>query len=114
MTPQTWEVRLTAAADRDLDDALWASIQSFGATQARLYEALILDALGDLGAGPSTPRSRVRDDIAPGHRSLHVARRGRHGSHVLVYRVGRPGVIEVVRILHERMDIARHLPPGPT
>jgi toxin ParE1/3/4 len=31
------------------------------------------------------------------------------GSHTLYYRIASPEVIEVVRILHQRMDIDQHL-----
>ncbi len=29
--------------------------------------------------------------------------------HVLYYRLGRDGVVEVVRVMHDRMDPGRHL-----
>ncbi|MBV9775965.1 MAG: type II toxin-antitoxin system RelE/ParE family toxin [Acetobacteraceae bacterium] len=43
------------------------------------------------------------DAIRPGYRKLAVA------SHFLFYRVTEAGMIDVVRILHQRMDIAAHL-----
>jgi toxin ParE1/3/4 len=33
--------------------------------------------------------------------------------HVMSYRAVRPGVIEIVRILHERMEPSRHLDRNP-
>ena len=42
--------------------------------------------------------------------SLHVARQGRKGRHLLVFRTHeQDGVIEVLRILHDSMDLARYL-----
>jgi len=44
--------------------------------------------------------------------TLHVARHGRRGRHFVVFRVGREsdhGVIEVLRLLHDSMDLQRHL-----
>ena len=111
MTPKAWRVRLGVLADDDLDDILLASIAKFGATQARAYEQLVIDALSDLEAGPMVLGSTQRDDIGPGFRTLHVSRRGRRGRHVLLYRTAGSRIIEVVRILHDRMNIVQHLPP---
>jgi len=33
----------------------------------------------------------------------------RHPAHILYYRPIRPDVVEIIRILHERMDPYRHL-----
>ena len=43
------------------------------------------------------------DEIRPGDRKLAV------GSHTLYYRVMPDGVIDIVRVLHQRMDVDRHL-----
>ena len=43
--------------------------------------------------------------------ALHVARCGRKGRHVVAYRVGapaKPPVIDVLRVLHDAMDLSRH------
>ncbi len=47
--------------------------------------------------------------------TLHVARRGRAGRHLVVYRIGGtedPSIIEVIRLLHDSMDLSRHVDPG--
>jgi toxin ParE1/3/4 len=56
---------------------------------------------------------KPRDEIAPGLLTLHVARKGRHGRHFLLFRVSREAgheVIDVLRVLHDAMDLARHAP----
>ena len=66
------------------------------------------------------PTTRERTDLLPGIRSLHVrhARDGdpeakvRRPVHVLYYRALAPGLIEIVRVLHERMEPARHAGTG--
>ena len=63
-----------------------------------------------LSEGPNVPGSLERDEIADGLRSLHVARQGRRGRHFVIYRAAGDDTIEVVRILHDAMDIARHVP----
>ena len=57
--------------------------------------------------------ARRREDIGLGIRTLHVARRGRKGPHLVVFRVAPPPneqVIDVLRLLHDSMDLPRHLP----
>ncbi|HSF15992.1 MAG TPA: hypothetical protein VLK65_10615 [Vicinamibacteria bacterium] len=70
-----------------------------------------------IAADPERPTTRDRNDLFPGIRSLHLrhARRERlassvrHPVHVIYYRVSEPGVVEIVRVLHERMEPSRHL-----
>ncbi len=72
----------------------------------------ILSALAALSEGPSILGTRARDDISKGLLSLHVARQGRKGRHLILFRVdptsGR-NVIEVIRLLHDSMDLPRYL-----
>jgi toxin ParE1/3/4 len=81
----------------------------FGARQARHYREVILQAIDELEFGPDVPGGLARDDIAPGIKTLHVARRGRRGRHVIVYRVLEADSIEILRVLHDAMDIPRQL-----
>src|SRR5208282_1239396 len=67
--------------------------------------------LAALESGPDAPGSVSRDEILPSLRSLHVARHRRGGRHFMMYRAATGQVIEVVRILHDAMDLARHIPP---
>ena len=113
MTRQRWKTRLSADAERDFIDIISWTAERFGPRQAQSYRDLMLEALGELAEGPEPLRSKARDEIAPGLRTLHVARRGRRGRHVLIYRTGPGGVIEIVRILHDSMELARHLPGPP-
>jgi len=66
-------------------------------------------ALAALFSEPELRDSQARDEIQPYLRSLHVARKGRRGRHFLLYRVRQSDVIEVPRILHDSMDLGRHL-----
>lgn len=45
---------------------------------------------------------------------LHVARNGRKGRHFIMFRVEdieEENQIDVLRLLHDSMDLERHLPP---
>ena len=55
---------------------------------------------------------RARDDMMSGLRTLHVARHGRRGRYFLLYRAVEGRIIEIGRILQDRMDLPRHLPEG--
>lgn len=108
-----WTVRLTAAAERDYRQILRWTIAQFGGVQAPIYAATLSAALEALADGPTVAGARSRNEIAPGLFTLHVARRGRKGRHFVVFRISSgPGdkVIEVLRVLHESMDLQRHLP----
>jgi toxin ParE1/3/4 len=109
VTRRTWQVRLSDTAEADYDEILrWTSAR-FGAVQAASYGGLLAAALARLERGPAITAARQREEIGAGLRTLHVGRRGRH---VIMFRIG-SGVdrtIDVLRILHDAMDLARHLP----
>jgi toxin ParE1/3/4 len=111
VTTKSWRVVLGSEAEKDFVRILGYTSDIFGPRQAAIYETTILAALADLDSGPEVLGSVARDDLRPGIRSLHVARHGRRGRHVIMYRVTNPELIQVVRILHDAMDLARHLPP---
>lgn len=67
-------------------------------------------AIEALQHGPDVVGAQARDEVLPGMRTLHVARQGRKGRHFVVFRPGAGQVIDVLRLLHDSMDMARHLP----
>jgi len=70
-----------------------------------------------LRSGPETPGVKRRDEIGKDVCTLHIARDKRRGRHFILFRVRReeqPPRIEVLRILHDAMDLARHLPGRET
>jgi toxin ParE1/3/4 len=113
MAERRWRVRLGAAAEVDFANILKWTNENFGARQSRVYRDTLVQAIGELADGPDVAGSKARDEIMAGIRTLRVARRGRRGSHFLMYRAARNGTIEVVRILHDRMDLRRHVPSAP-
>lgn len=69
-------------------------------------------ALETLSGGPTVIGVKARDDIAKGLFSLHVARAGRNGRHFVMFRIAKEQddeVIEVLRLLHDSMDLPRHV-----
>jgi toxin ParE1/3/4 len=113
MANQRWRVRLGAAAEVDFANIIKWTTENFGARQSRVYRDTLVQAIGELANGPDAAGSRARDDIMAGLRTFHIARRGRCGSHFLMYRAAPDSTIEIVRILHDRMDLQRHVPSAP-
>jgi toxin ParE1/3/4 len=95
-------------AEADLFNVAVRTAENFGAKQADAYVDAILDTIDELSAGEPA-RNKARDEIAPGIRTLHMARPGRRGRHLLVYLVA-DDVLTIVRILHDSMEVSRHLP----
>lgn len=111
MTKTVWEVRLGAEARRDFARILTHTRDTFGPQQLSIYSVTLIDALATLESGPDILGSVARDDILPDMRTLHVARKGRRGRHLILYKASQGNVIDVIRILHDQMDLARHVPP---
>jgi len=107
---KSWRVRLGAVAERDFTDIIAWTVERFGPRQARDYRVTLLAAVKALEQGPELLGSRSREEIGADIRTLHVSRAGRRGRHFILSRVDHGVVIEVVRILHDTMDLARHLP----
>jgi toxin ParE1/3/4 len=89
----------------------------FGAAAADRYETLIGQALTDLGEDPLRAGVRQRAELPADIYIYHLAASrervagDRVGTprHMLLYRVSAARV-EVLRILHDSRDLARHLP----
>ncbi|MDR0779415.1 MAG: type II toxin-antitoxin system RelE/ParE family toxin [Pseudomonadales bacterium] len=104
-----WKVRLTLDAAKDFAGIIQWTKQNFGAQQALAYTVTLKDALTELHCGPDAFGVKRREDIGSGILTLHVARNGRKGRHFVVFRVGGKQVIDVLRLLHDSMDLASHL-----
>ena len=63
--------------------------------------------------GPATVGVRERAEVGSGLFTLHVARDGHRGRHFVLFRVGPSGRrqrhIEVLRLLHDAMDLKSHV-----
>ncbi|MEY2838542.1 MAG: hypothetical protein RJB60_841 [Pseudomonadota bacterium] len=107
---RTWIVRLTDQAEHDLLAIATWTTENFGATQAEHYVETLTQAIESLIDGPELLGAKARDEIAPGIRTLHAARNGHKARHFVVFRVAEGQILEVLRLLHDSMDLARHLP----
>jgi toxin ParE1/3/4 len=73
----------------------------WGVDQAEKYLHELQHAIEHAATNPRI--GQACDEIRPGYRKLAA------GSHTLFYRVTADDVIDVVRVLHQRMDVGRHL-----
>jgi len=111
---------ISPAAERDIKSILAWTHEQFGREGRLRYEALIVRAILDVVENPERPGSQTRPEIAVAARTYHLGHsrhrvpaaggRVRRPRHFLLYRTRADGQIEIGRVLHERMDLARHLP----
>ncbi|KRP66964.1 type II toxin-antitoxin system RelE/ParE family toxin [Pseudomonas orientalis] len=114
------QYRISNPARADIVDILRLSQTQFGDQARQRYQALILAALQALADTPYRIGSHDRDELAPGLRSYHLIysrqqAKQTHGTvksprHIVFYRVANDDVIEVVRLLHDAMEVQLHLP----
>ena len=91
---------LSPRAKADLDDIWDYTERNWGAEQAKAYIRLIGAAIQTVATSPA--RGKACDHIREGYWKYPA------GSHVVFFRLT-DGGINVVRILHRRMDFDRHL-----
>ena len=111
--------RLSKSARGDIDSILRTSQDRHGRDGRIRYSALLLAALRRIAEDPEGRSTLNRSDLGPGVRSFHIRLSRDESSqapvttpvHVIFYRMLRPGFIEIVRVLHDRMEPSRHLDP---
>ena len=108
----TWELRLSHAAERDIEDVLLWTYSEFGESQYERYKAIIAERLEELANNPDHPLAKTRPEIHTDARTMHLARVGVNARHFFLFRVIGDDVVEVGRLLHDSMDLPEHLPPG--
>lgn len=112
--------RLSDAAQGDIVSILAWTHEQFGEAARVRYESLIVTALRDVASQPDRPGSLARPELGAGVRTWHLrlsrvhvtpgmgaVRRPRH---FVVYR-SEPALVVVGRLLHDAMELARHLGP---
>ncbi len=87
-------------AQADIDDIWDYTAEHWGERQAAVYLDLIKAAVNAVAMDPGVGRNC--DQVRPG------LRRYQAGSHVVFYRALATTIV-VARVLHQRMDVGRHL-----
>jgi toxin ParE1/3/4 len=91
---------LSARAAADLSEIWDYSVLQWGEIQTEIYIRALWQAIELVTATPN--RGRACDEIRLGYFKFQI------GTHMLFYRLTSTGV-QVVRILHSRMDFEQHL-----
>jgi toxin ParE1/3/4 len=113
--------RLSLLARADLAQILATSAERWGIEGRRRYAAVLAAGMRKVAAEPEGPATRERVELSRGIRSFHLRNASadktqaqvRRPVQVLYYRVVRLGLVEIVRVLHERMEPSRHIGTDP-
>ena len=98
----THKSRIREVAARDLEAIGLESRLEWGDARMRRYLTELVNTFDTLGAVPGL--GRACDELFKGCRRFPV------GSHVIFYEVGQDGAVEIVRVLHGRMQHDLHFP----
>jgi toxin ParE1/3/4 len=90
----------TLAAETDLVEIWLYTAQEWSYSQADIYLDELVSGIGNLASHPELGYSR--DDIRKEYRSINV------NHHIVFYKIV-DAEIHVTRILHESVDVPRHL-----
>jgi toxin ParE1/3/4 len=97
------KINITPQARSDLKNILKYTQKTWGSEQRVKYKNILYETLNKIAANPGL--GKPREELIPGYYSYHIGSQGRH---YIFYRVEND-TIEVVRILHDSMDIGQHL-----
>jgi len=109
--------RLSGLAQIDVAHILDTSAEQWGTDARRRYAITLAAAMRKVAADPLGTMTQNRNDLARGIRSFHIryarsteaSEKVNRPVHILYYRVIGPEFVEIVRVLHDRMDAPRHL-----
>ncbi|MDR0321688.1 MAG: type II toxin-antitoxin system RelE/ParE family toxin [Treponema sp.] len=92
---------LTCKAYEDLKGIAIYTQENWGVSQRAIYLKMMDDAFHEIAENPA--HGRKIDDIRAGYYKYKI------GKHFIFYRLVSKSDIEIVRILHQKMDIESHL-----
>ena len=111
-------LRVSHYAAEDMESILRWTMEQFGEPARLRYEALLDQALVDIASDPFRAGSAARPLVGANVRVYHISgsKRRSGGSqsrvkqprHLFLYEIV-DTTVRIVRVLHERMDIERHL-----
>ncbi|MBI4904698.1 MAG: type II toxin-antitoxin system RelE/ParE family toxin [Acidobacteria bacterium] len=113
----------TKPAQLDMADIVNYTMREFGVEASRRYRLLLKTAFREIRRNPRQPGVQRKEGVAPDLLLYHLSlcrQKARTSTgvvhsprHFVVYRIHEEQRwIEVVRILHDSFDLAKHLTPG--
>jgi toxin ParE1/3/4 len=111
---------IAPAAEADVESILGWTEEHFGELARRRYEALLVRAILDVAERPDRAGVNDRPELAASARTYHLFHsrqrvtagvgRVKEPRHFLLFRERPDGKVEIGRVLHDSMDLAKHLP----
>ena len=107
-------LRLSALAQADIAQVLSWTGHRFGGQAQERYARLISAALRDLATDPHCVGTVDRPELGEEVRSFHLRIVRRQAGvarprHLIFYRVREASIVEVGRVLHDAMELERHI-----
>lgn len=117
-------LRIASTAMEDIEDLLAWSEERLGLSARERYQDLLSRALIDIAGDMARPGVRIRPELGLNVFSYHLffsrdgatRRSGRARAkvlrprHFLVGRIAEPDLVDILRVLHDSMEVSRHLP----
>lgn len=110
---------LSPLALEDIEDILDWTNKLFGAQARTRYELLLVEAIQNVADEPELAGSHSLSEIGTNVCLYHLRHsrnrvrdkpaRVKNPRHFLIYRVNADRVVEVARVLHDSMDVRRHI-----
>ncbi|WP_438302079.1 type II toxin-antitoxin system RelE/ParE family toxin [Pseudomonas sp. NMS19W] len=101
----------------DIADTLRFTEVRLGESVRNRYREVLQETFLALAAQPALVGSKMRDELSPGLRSLHLSfnmlqmtdGRALRPRHIVFYRTGTDQIVEILRVLHDAMEVAQNL-----
>lgn len=110
-------VRMSRQACIDIADTLRFTELRLGQSVRSRYQNLLQETFLALAQRPTPEDSNIRDELSQGLRSLHLSFSVLHMTdgrvirprHIVFYRAGTDQIVEILRVLHDAMEVAQNL-----
>jgi toxin ParE1/3/4 len=110
---------IAPAAERDVESILIWTHERFGEVAMDRYGKLLAQAILDVAADANRPGATLRPEIASSIGTYHLYHsrnrppkneRVKNPRHFLLFRTERTEVLEILRVLHDSVELSLHLP----
>jgi toxin ParE1/3/4 len=105
-----YKLRFSKEAVKDIEQVLAYTGTRFGAHKHLEYKELIRLALEEIAVDPIGWPAKNRVEVHPDVWTFHIAKSGKKARHLFLYRVVDEDFVDISRLLHDSMDLRRHLP----
>lgn len=92
---------LSNKATQDLSDIWYYSVETWSENQADKYYHTLTTAFNEISKNPII--GKRYDEVKAGLLGYRIQR------HIIFYRITQPDSIEIIRILHDSMDLKRRI-----